>query len=718
MIRFKSISTVLLLAGFSWCCAATLAQQAASPLAEANSPNEQLVPESNPAVLAALELPRTKPTHYLSAVLALVDLKRPELAAPILQELIELNLSDEQQAALVAEFGSHRMLQLARTAALAPAGQEFAEASMTAAAARSRDPQRIAQLIDQLTAPTASSRTAARLDLAAAGEVGVVAALEALARETDPQRRRAIATAIVYMDPAAVDPLLGMLTTSDRALRRDVIRILKAMQVTLAKPFIATESSTTSAVKLLDEAIGRHRRGMRLFVADENNTVALWQWNDASKKLSATRCPVDDAHAIWAARLALEYAKVRPDQRLVHCQALVLGLEAEGLVGAGRTSVIEKLLVTADGDMLNLVLHSAMKHDLPRAAVASAEVIGARGDIGALFASSPNPAPLAEALVYPNRRVRFAALSAIMALDPQSPFPGASRLPETLGYFATSASGRRAVVAMSNSGHASTLAGRLAELGIEADAANRGGAAVAAAQQSADLEMVLVDVDIDGPGIRDVLYALRTTSATGQIPIGLLAHGDRLDVAHRLANEHQRVVAFPRPQSAAALEELVARLEGISGRDPVTPQDRAKMAGAALNWLGNLLARENTFYDLHRQAPIVEAALYLPALTERSVATLELLGTPASQRSLVDFASHLNIPMKSRRQAAQAFAMSVQRHGVLLTEAEILRQYDRYNASESLDADTQQVFGTVLDAIESLRAQADAAQLFPATYTQ
>jgi CheY-like chemotaxis protein len=450
---------------------------------------------------------------------------------------------------------------------------------------------------------------------------------------------------------------------------------------------------------------------MRAFVTDENDAAALWHWDDATKKLGVTRYPIEEAQTIWAARLALEYARLRPDERLAQCQALVLGLEAEALTGSHRSAASEKLLASSDGEMLNMVLSAAMKHNLPHAAVAAAGALGQRGDAGALFAVSPTPAPLADALQYPDRRVRFAALQAIMTLDPQTPFPGASRVPETLGYFATSAAERRAVVAMPAADQATTLAGRLANIGIEAEPAGRGGSAVALAQQSADLEMVLVDMDIDGPGIRDVLYALRTNPATGQVPIGLLATSDRLDAAHRLESEHQRVIAFPRPQSDAALAELVTRLSEVSGREGLAPQDRAAMAGQALEWLGQLLARDHTFYDLHRQAPVVEAALYQPAMTERAAQSLALLGTPASQRSLVDFASHLSVPIEARQQAARAFAESVRRHGILLTEVEILHQYDRYNASRSLDADTQQVFGSLLDSLESFRAQADARQI-------
>ena len=663
-----------------------------------------------------MELPRTEPQHYLSAVLSLVDLGRPELAAPILKELVDLNLNDQRRAELVDQFGSRRFLQLARVAALSPPAQQFAEACMNASAAQARDPQRLAKLIDDLNSPSATARNAARFDLAAAGEPGVVATLEALARESDPQRRSAIATAVVSMDPSAVDPLLGMLSTNDPALRRDVIRILKAMHVTLARPFIAAASSSANAGRLLDDAIGRNKRGMRSFATDENDTVALWHWDDATKKLGYMRYPIDEAQTIWAARLALEYAKLRPDDRLVQCQAIVLGLEADGLVGGSRSPEMEKLLAAADGAMLNMVLGAAMKHDFPLAAATVAAVIGQRGDASTLCTLAPTLAPLADALNYPNRRVRFAALQAIMALDPQTPFPGASRVPETLGYFATGANQRRAVVAMPGANRANTLAGRLSGMGIEADPATRGGQAVAAAGQSADLEMVLVDVDIDGPGIRDVLYALRSEPATSQVPIGLLATNSRLDAAHRIASQHQRVVAFPRPQSDSALEELVGQLQAVSDRDPVTPQQRAEMAGAALDWLGQLLARDHTYYDLRRQTPVVEAALYLPALAARSMKALALLGTPASQRALADFASHPSVPIEARNAAAQAFAESVERYGILLTAEEILSQYDRYNASASLDSATQAVLGNLLDTLESLRAQADTRQALPASY--
>jgi CheY-like chemotaxis protein len=716
-LRLWTLATLMLCATTAW------SQPAAKPPAPpaAISPNEQLELETNPAVRAALELPRTEPKHYVSAILALVDLGRPELAAPILKELQGLNLSDDQRAQLVNEFGSHRMLQLSLAAALAPAGQQFADACMAAAATQARDPQRLARLVTDLTNPSAEVRHAATVDLAAAGQDGANAALIALASETDPQRRSAISTAVVRMDGIAARPLMAMLTTNDPALKFDVMRILTSLQVAQALPLIEAEQSgpgspfAARSEQMLLDALRSTRQHVPAFPSDENDHSELWQWDDATKQLSLMKLPADEVQTIWAARLALALAQLRPENAAYRRQALVLGLEAATLFAQeaqdpaapklAANPQFEQLVAAADATTLNNVLVDSLKGNYANAAIVASKLLAKRGDPGVLLYATPQPAPLAEALVYPDRRVRYAALSAIMALNPPSAFPGASRVPETLGFFATSASGRRAVVAMPIADQATTLAGQLTKFGIDAQPATRGAAAVRLATQSADLDMVLVDVDIDAPGVRDVVFSLRSSPATGQVPIGLLATSERMEAAKQIAAEHENVIAFVRPQNDEGVTRIIEQLGQLSAREQISPQDRAAMGAQALTWLGELLARNQTFYDLRRQSPVIEAALYQPDLAQRAIGALALLGTPEGQRALLDYASRSSVPLDSRQQAAAAFQKSVARSGILLTEEEILRQYDRYNASSTADADTQKVLGTILDTLESLRAK-------------
>jgi hypothetical protein len=56
--------------------------------------------------------------------------------------------------------------------------------------------------------------------------------------------------------------------------------------------------------------------------------------------------------------------------------------------------------------------------------------------------------------------------------------------------------------------------------------------------------------------------------------------------------------------------------------------------------------------------------------------------------------------VEEREAAVVALRTAIKRRGLRLTREEILRQYDRYNKSETLDRDTQRILGDLLDAIE------------------
>jgi hypothetical protein len=80
---------------------------------------------------------------------------------------------------------------------------------------------------------------------------------------------------------------------------------------------------------------------------------------------------------------------------------------------------------------------------------------------------------------------------------------------------------------------------------------------------------------------------------------------------------------------------------------------------------------------------------------------------------LLEVANQPGLPGAKRLEAVAAFRASVAENGLLLISDEILAQYDRYNASAQADAETQQILGAVLDAIESRRA-AERPAIVPA----
>jgi hypothetical protein len=147
----------------------------------------------------------------------------------------------------------------------------------------------------------------------------------------------------------------------------------------------------------------------------------------------------------------------------------------------------------------------------------------------------------------------------------------------------------------------------------------------------------------------------------------------------------------------------------VAGRDASSATQRSAQAQQALDWIQSLLSKNRSFYELEYAMPVIAASLYRSGATERAIASLTKLGTPESQRTLLNFASLTTLPGAQRLLAAAAFRTSVAENGVLLTTDEILAQYDRYNASARADAQTQQILGALLDAIESSRDAAPTA---------
>ena len=133
--------------------------------------------------------------------------------------------------------------------------------------------------------------------------------------------------------------------------------------------------------------------------------------------------------------------------------------------------------------------------------------------------------------------------------------------------------------------------------------------------------------------------------------------------------------------------------------------------------LAVLAATSTALYDMSRAEGTVLAALYVPTLSVPACEVLAQLGTPEAQRALVELASRAVQPLAARRAAAAAFRLNTEKFGVLLSAAEVRRQYDRYKQSGQQDAATQRVLSSLLDSIEAptqpLKARKPAALRAP-----
>jgi CheY-like chemotaxis protein len=686
----------------------------------------------NPAVAAVLQSNPTTPAALLRAVILLTDLGEADRARPFLQQLTEANLDDAQKAALWQQFGSAALLRLGNARPLAPAGTELASTLIAAAHRHARDPGHIAALIAQLGDATPRVRYAARVDLLRIKTDAVAALLHALADAGQTKIHPEIRGVLAGLGPLSSDPISGALATTDPRLKADLIAVTGAMgsDATRLIPLLVGPATTatdpavraaaqqaltrllgrvpdkSTAEQILKKWVHRYLTGSDPMIRDEEDRVTVWHWDDTSHQIQPHRYPDREAAVLLAARLAAELVSIDSDRKAYRRLNVLCRLAADKLregfdkrLPRGLASGYQ-LAVRMGPQGVEDVLEFALAHDQIAAALGAVEVLGDVGNADLVRGTGEEPAALVRAACSGDRRLRFAATNVILKLDPSRPFPGSSVVPEALGYFTSTARTRRALVADPRAGEGQRVVGMLDSLGYDVDLARNGRQLLASATQSADVELALIRMTIDRPPVREILYRLRRDPRTARLPIALIASTDNWQQADDIAAAHPWTLVFGRPLDRDSVERLVTRLTQVAGRGAVPLQERQAEAIIALQHFAKLASRPRSLYDIDGQLPQIERALWVQPLRPYATQVLMLAGRASSQKRLLELANQGVFDLQDRQLAAAAFRSNVARHGILLTSREILRQYDRYNASEHADRSTQQLLASILDTLE------------------
>jgi CheY-like chemotaxis protein len=464
-------------------------------------------------------------------------------------------------------------------------------------------------------------------------------------------------------------------------------------------------SPRAAQILLSREADNHLTRRMRL---RENaaGQVSLWTWDTVKRRPVSVARSHNDAQAHIAARLARDLFRIAPDSHDNRLLYLVANLENAKLTAGidaplplGKGSIAAEAAAMGQKAIDDVLAH-ALRHNHIAAAIAATEILSAHASVTLLHCADGRPATLVEATRHADRRVRFAAAAAIIKINPTSPYAGSSAVAEAIADVVTAAGRPRAMVAAPRADHAQSLAALLTSLGYDATIATTGRDCVLRVTQSADYELLLLDVAIGEPEILWAFDALRRDRRTARLPIGLMADRATWDTAQRLARRDALTLVVSQAQDERTMESQVGRLVELAGTMAIPPSVRLAHAEAALGWMAATAGNPHGLYDWKRHESAIRDALGVSRLTAKAAAVLAQLGTHTSQRSLVELAAQNARPLPVRQAAAAAFSRSVPRFGVQLTTDEIATQYARYNQSRDLDAETQRVLATVLDAIE------------------
>lgn len=691
-------------------------------------------PETDPLILAILEVKPTTPEQRVLDIRTLLNLNRFDLAKTYLEELAAALPPPDELARLQARFGSVLFMQMSSQPELQPAGQQVGEAVMQAADTRVRDTARLTALIAELGNADAGARRTAANQLVQAGPVAIPVLLQAAGTAEATAVQPLIAQILVAIGESCVEPLTLALEAGSASVQAVAANVLGDIGSRRAAPYLvaaalseavdptAREAASRAAEKILGALPAREaaeqmlQRQLRTFEAaarpaldGEPTDATIWTW-DAAQQLPVERIlPAADAAFLQAARIAHLLHQLDPQQPAHQTLDLVMSLEAakreQGYDRPVVAATVPALTAAAQAGSpaLEEALTLALRKKLYGAAAATVDALAETGDGSLVKSSDGQPRLLVQSLLSPHRRVQFAAARAILKLAPADTYAGSSHLPEILGYLMASAGRQRVLIGERRTEVARTMAGYFDELGFDADTESQGRALVLRALDNPDYVFALVGAAIDRPAYRELVQILRNDPRTADLPIGILSGDAHVSAAAGWDPADQLTVAFPPPQNRDDVVADTQRMLKLAGRRLLSAEERLREAQFALDAVASLSSEPAKFgfYDLRRLERRVQSALDVPSLVAPALQVLGRFGTPNAQQALIDYANGQDRPVVNRQAAVEALRGAVERQGLLLTQVQLQKQYDLYNASETLDQPTQEVLAAILDVIET-----------------
>lgn len=678
--------------------------------------------ESNPQT--EIELAR--------AVNVMLDISQYDQAKYYLSRVQAMKLDAAQKFQIYEALGTNFFLELHAVAEMQPEGSEFAEQILTAARAEATSPEKIGELIKRLSDPDLSARSAAFRRFRKLGPAAIAELIQVFADQKRAAEFSYLRSALTQLGNDALPPLLGAARANNLQVQAEAVRALGHYQSAEAtdvmmRTYLSPKLPESLRRLALDSLMNSNRLpadpgyvedrfyqraeefllGKRKILGGLSPTVTLWIWDDEKNLLQPREISTATAERIAAAERASDLYEIRPDSTRNRALYLLTQLEAaKRIAGPTRAVDVTSLMQRFPGATpleIEALLVEAIKLELIPAATACCEVLAEIGDASLLSGTSTEARPIVQAIQLGDRHLQYAAINAIDKLDPQQAYTGSSYVLRLAVYLASSNGQGAGLVGHNRSDMAQTYAATMEAAGLNGFATNSSREFFTAAIENPDLEVLLVTDTLDKPDYAELVQQLRKDFRTKRIPMGLLTRDLQNSVrVQRLVNGDSFFSTMPMSLDPQQVTSHVQRLRMLSAPWLVTGADRMRHAQGSMAWLNKIAGdrQRYRFYDLGTHQQKLAQLVYQPGFAKAGSEILVNLGTPAAQRELLNFANQNNLPIEERKKAAAAFSESIKVGGTLLTREEILKQYDRYNASAAESVETQQLLGSILDAIE------------------
>jgi hypothetical protein len=233
---------------------------------------------------------------------------------------------------------------------------------------------------------------------------------------------------------------------------------------------------------------------------------------------------------------------------------------------------------------LRRLLEFTAANDRAAEAAAVVKLVARAEGLKALDGIGGRPSAMVKLVTHPDRRIRFAAMEAIVGLNPQQPFTGSSAVADALGYFAASTGERKALIADPNIGRARDVAGLFAAArGTRGEIASSSRDAVRMVAGDPDIEAVVMYRPMMLAELGQLLAQYRADYRTARIPAFIYCEPEDLQRTRSLISNDPLAYAIYQPRSLDMLRlQTGPDVTYAATKAAVPAEERVAQAEAAI----------------------------------------------------------------------------------------------------------------------------------------
>ena len=636
--------------------------------------------------------------HYLR--IARWDLAKSNL------EYVSLNGDPVEVLALSQklEDSEKTLLGALQVEQVAAAAQEVLQVLERGRVAQEKNPDLIEQEIARL-GTTPRGRLLARDRLCGIyKEYAVPQLLRALADKKRADVHGNILWVLSEMGKSAVDPLAAALATEDTVLKHHIVTVLGKLGYQHAAPYlreVIEDPDTRPEIRAQAENAFASLRGLdasanaaALFYSLANDyyyskisrvaqagidTVNVWYFK---ADIGPTFTPVPGAvyNEVMAMRCCQKALELEPGLEQAVSLWLSAALQMEAKLGQGQKVALlgdnwpgaRWFVNTAGQRYLQDVLDRAEKDG--NAPVALGAVEGLDLTAGrAWLTETSRIIPLANALSFPDRRVRIAAAFALARAFPQEKFMGAEAVVPTLCEAIRLTGKPRTIIIDASSDVANALQNQLQNLGYDSRTASSWAAGLELARQSRGPDLIVVGKDAQDVNLAELMNRLAHDHALASTPVVVLADEASFAPASDLAAQNPYLQVLNVGASGQAVATAHQQVLTAVNQKPILKAEADQLAMTAAELFVQVASRDGRILDTAAAGETLIEALRDPRtdLVRQALQGLSLIPYSANQQAIADYALDNRTAMELRLIGLDRLGESARLWGNQLTEQQV-----------------------------------------------